>query len=154
MTFALLDGDSVLVSGEVQADFDTPTLIVDGVVDAVTTVTIAEIQLGLYEASFTKPSGECYLFVQHTASSSAWDSSFSDPATSVPTAAAIAAAVGALTKDGYTLLQHLGIQSAVLAGKASGGPSGTAFRDVADARDAVTTSANGNGDRASVTIDP
>lgn len=72
----------------------------------------------------------------------------------LPTAAANATAVGALSKDGYTLLEHVGIASGVLAGKASGGPSGTAFRDLSDSRDVVTTSANGNGDRASVTIVP
>ena len=72
----------------------------------------------------------------------------------LPSAATTAAAVGALTKDGLTLLQHQGVQSAMLAGKITGGPSPIVVRSVDDSADRVQVTADENGNRSSVTITP
>ena len=59
-------------------------------------------------------------------------------------------------ETGYTVQEALRIMSSVLAGKASGFPSGLTkvFRDVNDTKDRVTATTDGSGNRTAVTLDP
>ena len=54
----------------------------------------------------------------------------------------------------FTLRQSLRLMAAVLCGKASGGPSNTVFRDMGDAANRVTSVADANGNRTTVTLTP
>lgn len=72
----------------------------------------------------------------------------------LPSAATTASAVAALTKDGLTLLEHQGVQSAMLAGLVTGGPANSTFRAVDDSADRVQITADEDGNRSSVTITP
>ena len=72
----------------------------------------------------------------------------------LPSAAATATAVGALMKDGHTLLTHMGNQSAMLAGKITGGPGNIVVRSVDDARDAVEVVADDDGNRSATVFHP
>ena len=65
-----------------------------------------------------------------------------------------AAAAGSYeVETGYTLVESMRLQNAVLLGKASGGPDASVFRDLNDTKDRVTTTANNKGDRLTVTYD-
>lgn len=55
---------------------------------------------------------------------------------------------------GYTVRQTLRIMAAVLAGKASGGPSGSTFRNLPDTANRVAATADANGDRSAMVHTP
>ncbi|HYE91769.1 MAG TPA: hypothetical protein VEA38_12145 [Terriglobales bacterium] len=56
-------------------------------------------------------------------------------------------------ETGWTFRKAFRLVAAVLAGKASGGPGGTAFRDLTDTKARVTVTADSSGNRAAVTLD-
>jgi hypothetical protein len=55
---------------------------------------------------------------------------------------------------GYTLRQTLRLMAAAVAGKASGGPGGTVFRNLPDSADRITSVADASGNRTTVTHSP
>lgn len=55
-----------------------------------------------------------------------------------------------LIEQGFTAAQVLRIVSAVVAGKASGGPGSPVFRDLGDTTDRVTGTADADGNRTAV----
>lgn len=67
---------------------------------------------------------------------------------------AVPAAVGALEKDGLTLLEHQGLQSGMLAGKVTGGPGHIFVRDVGDTRNVAEIVADENGNRSVSVVTP
>lgn len=54
--------------------------------------------------------------------------------------------------DGKTFRQCMKYMTAILLGKASGGPGSSVFRDMADSADRVSVTATSNGDRSTVTL--
>ena len=173
--FTVYNSSNVAVTGLVDGDF-TKRLTKDAA-NSAEAVTVAEIANGRYTATFTpNATGAWSLDItQATHNPRGWketwdvttDGAWSGtpqtgdsfarlgaPAGASVSAdvAAIPAAVGALTKDGLTLLEHQGVQSAVLAGKASGGPGGSVFRSVNDSANRVAMTADIDGDRSAVTV--
>ncbi len=53
----------------------------------------------------------------------------------------------------YTAAQLMRLMSSVLVGKASGGPNASAFRDINDTRDRVTSTSDSDGNRTAVVLD-
>ena len=158
MTFALLGDDRVLVGGELQADFDTPTLIEDGAISA-TPVTIVEVQSGIYEASFTPTTtGEWYLFVQHTATGLAYDAGWTVTATGadVPTPSEIVAAAGA---DGDSLIEMVtALYDVVVVGdsenfNAGQASPGVVFKKKDGSGSRVTCNLDAHGNRTGAVVD-
>ena len=73
----------------------------------------------------------------------------------IPSASSIAAAVWAYVVEGaYTAVQVYRIIAAVLAGESTGGgTTSVAFRDIADSKNRVSATVDGDGNRTAVTLD-
>lgn len=144
--FSVFNSSNVAVTSLVTANF-TLLLQKDGADDA-TSVSIVEVGSGRYEATFTPGSvGKWTLNVRHaTHNPRGWVETFEVTASG--------ADPNTFTKDGLTMSEHAGTQTAVLAGKVSGGPSGSVFRAADDSADRVAMTANSSGNRTSVTITP
>lgn len=153
------DASQLPVTSLVNTDF-TKLLLKDGVNDA-TTITVAEVGNGRYEASFTPPTtGVWHLTIRNaTYNKKGWHETFDVLTGGVLSTSDIADAlldrVSAI--DGYTPRQALEIAGAILAGKLSG--TGThadpyVFRSLNDTADRVTIEASAAGQRTVVTITP
>jgi len=114
-------------------DVLTPLAVIDGLVDAIKAKT---------DNLPTDPADESLLEAAISA-------------VTAPTAAAVADAVHDEVIEGtLTLRKIMRLMLAVLTGKASGGGTTTiAFRDVADAKNRISSTVNADGDRTSVTLD-
>jgi hypothetical protein len=64
------------------------------------------------------------------------------------------AVLEAQVESGFSLKQILRLMSAVILGRASGGPGSPVFRDVNNTKDRVTGTADSNGNRTAATYDP
>lgn len=144
--FVVYNSADAGVTGLVAANF-TKLLQKDGVDDA-TAISVVEVTSGRYEATFTPAStGVWTLVLRHaTHNPRGWIETF-DVTTN-------GADLGAATKDGYTVMEHLGIQSAMLVGKVTGGPGSPIFRSANDAANRVAMTADSSGNRSAVTITP
>lgn len=146
--FAVYDSNGDPVLGLTNTDF-TKLLSKDGV-DSAIAVTVAEIGSGRYTATFTpNASGVWSVLLRNaTYNKRGWQEDFDvnahgsdifDGASGVET--------------NFTFRQVMRLVASIMLGKASGGPAGSIFRDLNDTKDRVTTAADENGDRSSMSYD-
>lgn len=151
------DSNNDPVTGLVNGDF-TKLLSKDGANSGVA-VTVTEIANGRYSVTFTpNATGVWAVLVRHaTYNKRGWQEIFDVTTDGVISIAD--ASDGLLDRangieSGYTLRQVLRLVASILLGKASGGPTGSTFRDLNDSKDRVVATADANGDRTVMTVDP
>jgi hypothetical protein len=154
---SVFDSANVAVTGLVNGDF-TKLLSKDGA-NSVIAVTVTEIASGRYTVTFTPDSaGFWYLDIRHsTHKPRGWTEAFD--VTTDGTLSKNDVGDGVLDQangieTGYTFRQMMRVLSSILLGKASGGPGGSVFRDVNDTKNRITTVADSDGNRTTMTLDP
>jgi hypothetical protein len=123
--------------------------------NSVIVVTVSEIGNGRYVATFTpNANGAWYLLVQNAANNPrGWDEEFDVNADGPITVDQIMDQPDEI-EIGFTLRQTMRLMSAILCGKASGGPGNSVFRNMPDTANRVVSVANASGDRTVMTLLP
>lgn len=161
MVLEVYDFDQNPVTGLVDADF-TKFVTLNGA-NNVTVVTVTEIANGRYDASFTPGSNGFWsvLIRQDTGAAynkRGWQEDFDVTTDGVLSLTDIVLAifdsVDSLIETGYTFRATMRLMSAVLCGKASGGPGNSVFRNMPDTANRVTSVADSSGNRTVMTLTP
>ena len=161
MVLEVYDFNQDPVTGLVDGDFDKYVTL-NGANDA-TAVTVSEIANGRYEASFTPGSNGMWSVLIRQTSGAAynkrgWQEDFDVTTDGVLSLSAIVNAifdsVDSLIEVGFTFRDTMRLMSAVLCGKASGGPGNSVFRNMPDTADRVTSVADSSGNRTVMTLTP
>lgn len=158
MVFEVYDFAQDPVLGLTNGDF-TKFVTFNGANSAVV-VTVSEIGNGRYEATFTPTSTGMWqvLIRQATYNKRGWAEDFDVTTDGVYSLTEIVNAVfdsaAALIEAGFTFRQTMRLMSAVLCGKASGGPGNSVFRNMPDTADRVTSVADSSGNRTTMTLTP